>query len=59
MTGVQTCALPICNRKKATGMGLYLAKAVADDLNIALDVQSSWGEGFEITLRFPQIETAT
>ena len=40
-------------------MGLYLAKAVADDLNIALDVQSAWGEGFEITLRFPQIETAT
>ncbi|MCI9645591.1 MAG: HAMP domain-containing histidine kinase [Lachnospiraceae bacterium] len=68
--GVQPCDLPFLfekgftggpdsNRKKATGMGLYLAKAVADDLNIALDVQSSWGEGFEITLRFPQIETAT
>ncbi len=66
--GAQPCDLPFLfdkgftgesgsSRKKATGMGLYLAKAVADDLNIGLDAQSKWGEGFEALLSFPQIES--
>ncbi|MEY8427978.1 HAMP domain-containing sensor histidine kinase [Lachnospiraceae bacterium 46-15] len=42
-------------RKKATGMGLYLAKEIADDLKIALDIRTEWQKGFEITLRFSVI----
>lgn len=33
------------SQKKATGMGLYLTKKMADDLNIKLEAQSKWGEG--------------
>ena len=39
-------------RRKATGMGLYLAKEIADDLKISLDIRTEWQKGFEITLRF-------
>lgn len=42
-------------RKKATGMGLYLAKAIANDLKIELNVKSQWQEGFEIILQFPKL----
>lgn len=42
-------------RKKATGMGLYLAKAAADDMKIGLEVKSKWQEGFEIILSFSRI----
>lgn len=43
-------------QKKATGMGLYLVREMAEDLKIELDVRSEYGEGFEICLRFPVVE---
>ena len=41
------------HRKKATGMGLYLVKQMANDLNISLDAYSEYGKGFEIIMKFP------
>lgn len=38
----------------ATGMGLYLAKQVADALNIQVEVTSLWGEGTTFTFAFSQ-----
>ncbi|RYG71507.1 HAMP domain-containing histidine kinase [Lentibacillus lipolyticus] len=38
----------------ATGMGLYLAKQVADSLHITIDVSSRLGEGTMFTLTFPK-----
>lgn len=63
-TGVRACDLPYLfergftgdsgeNRKKATGMGLYLANAIARDLNLSLEASSEWGSGFEIQISFP------
>lgn len=43
------------NRKKATGMGLYLAKEMADDLKLKLQATSTWGEGFTMEVIFPKI----
>lgn len=65
-TGVKPCDLPYIfqkgftgdstdSQKKATGMGLYLAKKMVDDLNLKLDAHSKWGEGFEIILTFPVV----
>ena len=65
-TGVKACDLPYIfqkgftgdstdSQKKATGMGLYLAKKMADDLNLKLDAHSKWGEGFEMILTFPVV----
>ena len=64
--GVRSCDLPYIfergftgdsgdGRKKATGMGLYLAKGVADDLNISLRAKSEWGRGFEMEIGFPVV----
>jgi signal transduction histidine kinase len=64
--GVKSCDLPYIfekgftgdsgeNRKKATGMGLYLVKEVAKNLNLKLDVKSEWMQGFEIKIFFPKI----
>ncbi len=39
-------------RKVSTGMGLYLAKQMAEDLNIGIDAESEAGRGFEIRLQF-------
>jgi signal transduction histidine kinase len=44
------------NRKKSTGMGLYLAKEMADDLEITLDARSEYRKGFEILLEFPKVK---
>ena len=33
------------SRKKATGIGLYLVKKMADDLNLRLEAASQWGKG--------------
>ena len=44
------------SRKKATGMGLYLTKEMADDLKLKLDVRSQWGSGFELSIVFPEIQ---
>ena len=41
------------NRNKATGMGLYLTKKMADDLNLKLDVQSEYNSFFKISIQFP------
>lgn len=63
--GVQPCDLPYIfekgftgdsqdGRRKATGMGLYLARAMAGDLNISLEARSQWMQGFEMLLHFPK-----
>ena len=62
--GVKSCDLPYIfekgftgdsgdGRKKATGMGLYLAKGIADDLNISLHADSEYGNGFTMQIVFP------
>ena len=64
--GVRDCDLPYIFekgftgdsggvRKKATGMGLYLAKEIAKELNIVLNVNSEWGQGFEMLISFPVV----
>jgi len=42
-------------RKKATGMGLYLANEIAKDLKIELDIRSKPQKGTEIIIVFPII----
>lgn len=42
------------SRRKATGMGLYLTKKMADDLNLRVEAASQWGEGFKLSIIFPQ-----
>lgn len=46
------------SRKKATGMGLYLTKKMADDLNLKLEAESQWGEGLTISIVFPKVNVA-
>lgn len=43
------------SRKKATGMGLYLTKKMADDLKLKLEAKSEWKKGFSMTVMFPHI----
>lgn len=43
-------------KKKATGMGLYLVEQMARNLKIEVDVQSVYGQGFELILEFPVVE---
>lgn len=68
--GVRSCDLPYIfewgftgdsgdSRKKATGMGLYLAKEMAKDLNLSLDASSQWGKGFEMQISFPVVDHAS
>lgn len=63
-TGVRSCDLPYIfekgftgdsgeARRQATGMGLYLAKEMADDLGLTLNAASDWGCGFELDISFP------
>lgn len=40
-------------RKNSTGMGLYLAKQVADHLKVEISVSEEYTSGFEITFMFP------
>ena len=65
-TGVRCCDLPYIfekgftgdsgeGRKKATGMGLYLAKEIAKELNITLRADSKWDQGFEMQIIFPVV----
>lgn len=42
-------------RKRATGMGLYLVKQIADALTIKIEVMEEYKEGFEIHFQFPNI----
>ena len=65
--GIKACDLPYVfekgftgdsgdRRKKATGMGLYLAKEMAHDLNVELDVSSDEATGgCEIRVYFPVV----
>lgn len=41
-------------RKNSTGMGLYLAKQVADHLKVEITVSEEYTNGFEIILVFPE-----
>lgn len=43
------------SRKKSTGIGLYLVKKMADDLNLRLEAVSQWGKGFKIVIFFPKL----
>lgn len=43
-------------RKNSTGMGLYLAKQVAESLKIKLEVSKKYTGGFEISLIFPKVD---
>lgn len=65
--GVRDCDLPYIfekgftgnsgeGRKKATGIGLYLAKEIAGDLNLSLIAKSQWKQGFEMQLIFPVVD---
>lgn len=64
--GVKECDLPYIFEKgftgdtadagkKATGMGLYLSKRMADDLNLGLEARSEYGKRFEMEIRFPRV----
>ena len=64
--GVKECDLPYIfekgftgdsenSGKKATGMGLYLSKKMADDLKLGLEAASERGAGFEMAIRFPRV----
>ncbi len=70
--GIRSCDLPYIfekgftgdsgdNRKKATGMGLYLAKELAEQMSLRLDAASQWGHGTELQISFPihQAQTST
>ena len=65
--GVRACDLPHIfdkgftgdsgeNRQKATGMGLYLVRELAREMNLTLEAESEWGEGFEIRILFPRVD---
>lgn len=65
-TGVRGCDLPYIfekgftgnsgdDRKRATGMGLYLVKEMAKDLKLSLEASSQWGGGFEMKVAFPVV----
>lgn len=43
-------------RKKATGMGLFLTKKMADDLHLKLEVESEYERYFKISIYFPYIK---
>ncbi len=43
-------------KRKATGMGLYLVKQMAENLNIDVQVKSEYGEGFVLEMEFPVVE---
>ncbi|WP_392485962.1 sensor histidine kinase [Haloimpatiens sp. FM7315] len=42
--------------KKSTGMGLYLAKKVANNLKIKIEVTEDYKDGFEMSLSFPVVK---
>lgn len=42
-------------RKNSTGMGLYLAKQVAEGLKVCLEANDNYTDGLEISLVFPKV----
>ena len=64
--GVKECDFPYIFEKgftgdpagagmKATGMGRYLSRKMADDLGLGLEARSQSGRGFEMSIRFPRL----
>jgi len=64
--GVKTYDLPLIfekgftgeigeQRRNSTGMGLYLAGQVAENLKITLEISEDYIDGFEISLVFPRV----
>lgn len=47
---------PEKQKKKSTGMGLYLVKQLAEDLGISVEITSVYQEGTTVTLSFPVVE---
>lgn len=43
-------------KRKATGMGLYLVKQMAENLNVEVQAESEYGEGFVLEMEFPVVE---
>ena len=43
-------------RGKATGMGLYIAKKIAENMNLEINATSPSEGGFEISVVFPVVE---
>ena len=43
------------NRKKATGIGLFLVKHFCDEMQIEIQAESVYGEGLKILLQFPVV----
>lgn len=43
-------------KRKATGMGLYLAKQMAENLNIEMTAESEYGQEFMLRLEFPVVD---
>lgn len=46
------------HQKKATGMGLYLVKEIAQKLKIEVEIQSEYEKGFELIFKFPCVDPA-
>lgn len=40
--------------ERASGIGLYLVKRIAEKLSIHIELKSTWGEGTTVRLRFPE-----
>lgn len=57
--GFTTTSSNSTNTSGATGMGLYLAKKVADSLHIVINVESEENKGTAFTLTFPEKNTMT
>jgi signal transduction histidine kinase len=44
------------NQSKSTGIGLYLVKKLCSELQIDIEVESEYGNGFSIQLLFPLVD---
>ena len=64
--GVRACDLPYVfekgftgssdsRGKRATGMGLYLAREIGREMNLTLEAESQWGQGFILRVFFPAV----
>lgn len=44
------------DKKKATGMGLYLAQCMARDIGVTISLAAREGEWFEMVIEFPKVD---